>query len=188
MINLRGRGSDTPTTSTSEPAGAQKAGERALNWFPDSSTRAPGRGVPGTQGGCLPSPALQTGVGRPRSTRRGAEPLPWAVGPHWGGWGAPKLALRSLPTSLSSRGGRARRREPGWGQGHSPRSWPCLLPETWRCTYRRGSPPTRWAVWSDTSLWCCTRPGPPSSRLPGPEAGSHSPPLSLGGSRPSRGG
>ena len=117
MINLRGRGSDTPTASTSEHAGAQKVGERALDWFPGGSTRAPGRGVPGTQGGCLPSPALQTGVGRPRSTRRGAEPLPWAVEPHWGGWGAPKLALRSLPTSLNSPSGRARRRGPGWGQG-----------------------------------------------------------------------
>lgn len=103
MINLRGRGSDTPTASTSEPAGAQKAGERALNWFPNSSTRAPGRGVPGTQGGCLPSRALQTGVGQPRSTRRGAEPLPWAVGPHCGG-GAPQRSLSAYSLLLSTPG------------------------------------------------------------------------------------
>lgn len=102
MINLRGRGSDTPTASTSEHAGAQKVGERALDLFPGGSTRAPGRGVPGTQGGCLPSPALQTGVGRPRSPRRGAEPLPWAVEPHWGEAGAPQSSLSAHSPLLST--------------------------------------------------------------------------------------
>lgn len=101
------------------------------------------------------------------------------------GLGIPLLVLNSAPRHFPElRAQPGAKEQDGGDRGHSPQSWPCLLPETWRCTYRRGSPQTRWEVWSDTSLWCCTRPGPPSFSLPGPEAGSHSPPLSLEGSGP----